>query len=410
MKHTHDNNADPAALNHLIAQIIVDADSEDDQFRAFHRAFLDTIQLPCDAFVIGEPVSIIACEYDGQPRRGLTIRCRRGDGSEHTIAAADMAFAERSIGHQLLAAYRHWLGLEDNPKEVSGPKRPPRQHKASTTDIDPSRPVELVVLSLKETAARCRLLDRDRQITLRASGLWETVPGEIIVVRPSKVWTYAGNPYLSGDIESVRLDVGALGLVPLKLTPRGLWDPAEHNWGAEDEPPELWAQPIVARGPREEFEMQQVVPGEDPQDFDSDPILRFNALRDAGHGAEALQILMECCQEDLRCLDAHAHLGLSMFERPQQAIRHYEAGVRIGELSLGPDFDGLLPWHCIDNRPLLRCLQGYGLCLWRLQRFEEAARVFDRLLWLNPTDNQGIRFLVDDVRSQLRWEDCRQES
>ena len=410
MRHTHDNGRDPAALNPLIAQIIVDADSEDNQLRAFHRAFLDTFQLPCDAFIIGEPVSIIAFEYHGQPRRGLTARCRREDGSEHTIAAVDIVLTERAAGIQLLAAYRHWLGLDDRPNETTGPKRPGRRHKASTTDIDTSRPVELAVLSLKDTTARCRLLDSGRQITLRTSGLWETVPGEIIVVKPSKLWTYAGNPYLSGEIDSVRLDVGALGLVPLQLTPRGLWDPAEHYWGEEDEPLESWAEPIIARGPREEYEMEQVVPGEDPQDFDSDPILRFNELREAGHGAEALQVLMKCCQEDLRCLDAHAHLGLSMFDRPRQAIRHYEVGVRIGELSLGPDFDSLLPWHCIDNRPLLRCLHGYGLCLWRLQRFEEAARVFDRLLWLNPTDNQGVRFLVDNVRSQLRWEDCCQDS
>ncbi|MBM4093528.1 MAG: hypothetical protein FJ276_29585 [Planctomycetes bacterium] len=151
MKPTHDNDPDPAALNHLIAQIIVGAVSEDDQFRAFHRAFLDSFQLPCDAFIIGEPVSIIAFEYHGQPRRGLTARCRREDGSEHTIAAADIVLTERAPGIQLLAAYRHWLGLDDRPNETTGPKRPGRRHKASARDINTSRPVELAVLSLKDT-------------------------------------------------------------------------------------------------------------------------------------------------------------------------------------------------------------------------------------------------------------------
>ena len=76
---------------------------------------------------------------------------------------------------------------------------------------------------------------------------------------------------------------------------------------------------------------------------------------------------MDLCQADLRCLDAHAHLGNSVFDwRPEEAIRHYEAGVRIGELSLGEGFDGLLPWGWIDNRPFLRCMHGFGLCLWRL--------------------------------------------
>ena len=54
---------------------------------------------------------------------------------------------------------------------------------------------------------------------------------------------------------------------------------------------------------------------------------------------------------------------------PERVVRHYEAGVRIGELSLGDEFDGVLSWGLIDNRPFLRCLHGYGLCLWRLGRF-----------------------------------------
>jgi hypothetical protein len=49
-------------------------------------------------------------------------------------------------------------------------------------------------------------------------------------------------------------------------------------------------------------------------------------------------------------------------------------------------------------------MQGFGLCLWRLGRFQEADRIFDRMLWLNPSDNQGVRFLIDDVRERVAWE------
>lgn len=51
-------------------------------------------------------------------------------------------------------------------------------------------------------------------------------------------------------------------------------------------------------------------------------------------------------------------------------------GLSLGELSLPPGFEGLLPWGLIDNRPFLRCMKGFGLCLWRLGRFEEAQHVF----------------------------------
>jgi len=154
------------------------------------------------------------------------------------------------------------------------------------------------------------------------------------------------------------------------------------------------------------FEMEQVLPGEDPDDPFNDPITQSNDLKDAGEWAEAEKILMELCQADLRCLDAHSHLGNLVFDhRPQDAIRHYEVGLRIGDLSLGNDFTGVLPWGLIDNRPFLRCMHGYGLCLWRLGRFDEAERVFLRMLWLNPSDNQGVRFLIDDVKDKTAWED-----
>jgi hypothetical protein len=89
---------------------------------------------------------------------------------------------------------------------------------------------------------------------------------------------------------------------------------------------------------------------------------------------------------------------------PRVAIRHYEVGLRIGELSLGPGFNGLLPWGLIDNRPFLRCMQSFGLCLWRLGRLDEAQRTFERMLWLNPADNQGIRFLTRDLKDGRPWQ------
>jgi hypothetical protein len=69
---------------------------------------------------------------------------------------------------------------------------------------------------------------------------------------------------------------------------------------------------------------------------------------------------MELCEADIRCLDAHAHFGNFVFDRTAEAIRHYKAGVRIGDLSLGQNFEGLLRWGDVDNRPFLRCMDGHG--------------------------------------------------
>jgi hypothetical protein len=243
---------------------------------------------------------------------------------------------------------------------------------------------------------------------LRAGSLFRVVPGQIVTVQPGKQWRHQGHSYLSGKITSTRIDASALGLPVLALNAHGEWDPAEEYWGEEGEPIEPWAKPIIARGPRPMFEMEQVLPGSDAEDFDvdTDPILYSTDLKETGDTEGAADVLSKLLEEDLRCLDAHAHLGNLVFRSsPDWALNHYEVGVRIGELSLGEHFDGVLAWGHLDNRPFLRCMEGYGFCLWRLERWDEAERVFERMLWLNPSDNQGIRCLLPEVRAREPWFD-----
>jgi hypothetical protein len=390
-------------LDALICEVIVGADGEDEQLRAFRKAFEDALSLPADGFVIGEPVAVISFDYDGNQRRGLTARCRRDDGSEHVVAAAEVAFPANTKRSRYLAAYRKWMGLDPYP---AAPARGTRRSKAKTGDLDLTSPIELIVFSVKKKAARCRLPESERVVTLRAPRLSKLVPGELAKIVPHKQWSYAGHSYLSGKILSTRLDVAALGLVPLRLQQRETWDPKEEYWGEEGEALDDRAKAIIAWGPRQSFEMEQLLPMDDPDDPDGDPIIRSNDLDSAGDSEAACQILMELCESDLRCLDAHAHLGNLIFDyMPRDALRHYEVGLRIGELSLGRLADGLLPWGWLDNRPFLRCMRGFGLCLWRLEQFEEAERVFDRLLWLNPADNQGVRFNIASVRARRIWEE-----
>jgi hypothetical protein len=389
-------------LDDLIDEITTDANGESEQLWAFRQAFEDEVAVPCEGSVIGEPVQVLKFDFDGNERRGLTAVCRRADGAKHVVAASDLVIPPGTPGGRYLAAYRKWMGIAPSPPSIRRATR--RKTVVPVPAVE--GPVELVVLSVKQKAARCRLLGGDRTFTFRAGRLWDLAPGEIASVRPAKQWTYAGNPYLSGAIESTRLDVKALGLVPLQLEERGLWNPAEHYWGEEGEPIEEWAKPVIARGLRPEFEMEQVLPGADSDDPFSDPITESNDRKASGDVEGAYKILMDLCQTDLRCLDAHSHLGNFVFDhRPREAVRHYEAGFRIGELSLGAGFDGVLPWGWIDNRPFLRCMHGFGLCLWRLGRFEEAGGIFDRMLWLNPSDNQGVRFLIHEVRDRTAWED-----
>ena len=220
------------------------------------------------------------------------------------MGVAEVVFPQSSDGARYVAAYRKWLGLKPYPSQIANVCR-----KSTSEDFDLRAPLELVVLSIKERAARCRRLATGHVITLRARQLWDVVPGEIVTVNPRKIWRYGGHPYLSGDIVSKRLDVAALGLVPLRLRQKRMWKPEQHDLGDEGSSITAWAKPIIARGPRPRFEMEQVLPGQDPKDASSDPITEANDLKSAGGLPAAQRILMELCESDLRCLDAHAHLG-----------------------------------------------------------------------------------------------------
>jgi tetratricopeptide (TPR) repeat protein len=51
-------------------------------------------------------------------------------------------------------------------------------------------------------------------------------------------------------------------------------------------------------------------------------------------------------------------------------------------------------WVDPETRPYLRSLYGRAMTEWHQGRFAETAKDLQRLLHLNPTDNQGVRFLI----------------
>lgn len=275
--------------------------------------------------------------------------------------------------------------------------------------------IELVTLAVKTTAIKCKIVPTGQPITLRK--VRNEVEGEILIVKPSKIWRYKKTYYMTGEIESKRIDTLALQLKPLALNERWLWDPKDEYWGETEDPLNIYFKPIIDFGIRKSYEMEQIIPFEDPEDFDSDPIIEASEFHNCGNYKEAFKIMERILTTDLRCLDAHAHLGNREFNSTNEpfeniidkAKRHYAVGVKIGELSFDKGFNGLLPWGCINNRPFLRCLHGYGLALWRLGQSKEARKIFERMLWLNPTDNQGIRFLLADIDAGKTWAECYSE-
>jgi len=342
---------------------------------------------------------------DGEPRWVLPRRTPRpGQRGAHSSGAhRDLKRIIRERQRKTGEAYTtaraqvnreraRLLGLA--PDEMTTKKRP--------------EPVDAAVLKINRTSARLRILADKQEVTLRSGDIWKIVPGHLVTLLIDRRWTWRGDA--SGRLENPRIDIAKLGLEPLPLEGGKLDDVASHSepYRRPDPYAPLWRK-LTAK-PRPSFEFDGIAWGALPgYDDDENPTCDAAELREAGDDEGAQNLLMEALGQDLRCLDAHAHLGNIEFDwSPKRASLHYEIGVKIGELSLPAGFNGLLIWERLYNRPFLRCLHGYGLCLWRLRRTTEAQQVFERMLSLNPNDHQGVRFCWQDLREGRSWEEMHE--
>ncbi|WP_040287639.1 SEC-C metal-binding domain-containing protein [Sporosarcina koreensis] len=67
----------------------------------------------------------------------------------------------------------------------------------------------------------------------------------------------------------------------------------------------------------------------------------------------------------------------------------YEQAIREASRRFEP---GENPWNNLPNRPFMRAAFSYGVHLFRLREFNEAADIFLDLVRMNTTDNQGARY------------------
>ena len=128
----------------------------------------------------------------------------------------------------------------------------------------------------------------------------QTTSGDVGTKRPER----------SGSIEVAILSVKQR---PLRVREWGTWKPEEHYWGDPGAPAESWAKPIISRGSRPLFEMEQVLPGEDPDDAMTDPIIEANDHKEAGDYQGAREVLMELCRADLRCLETRMRTSATCY-------------------------------------------------------------------------------------------------
>jgi hypothetical protein len=93
-----------AALDAIIDEHTAEAHSDDERIWNFQQEFQKHVSLPCDGFVIGEPVKLVSFNYDGNQRCGVTAICRRSDGREYEVAASEVLVPKHTGGSRYLGA------------------------------------------------------------------------------------------------------------------------------------------------------------------------------------------------------------------------------------------------------------------------------------------------------------------
>jgi tetratricopeptide (TPR) repeat protein len=114
-----------------------------------------------------------------------------------------------------------------------------------------------------------------------------------------------------------------------------------------------------------------------------------------GNETRACTFYRKALRVDPLHADAHNHLGLRAFSHAKlaEAERHFQSAVEGGQRDLVED-EGLVPWGWVENRPYLRGLMNLSLVLRDKGLFREAIDIHERMLRLNPNDNQGVRWLL----------------
>lgn len=124
--------------------------------------------------------------------------------------------------------------------------------------------------------------------------------------------------------------------------------------------------------------------------------LAYQAM-EAGSAKKALALAQKALVLDPFCVDALMQVALITAKSAAQQIQNVHEVLTKTESHLGQDYfeenRGHF-WGLTETRPYMRALQTYGELLRTSGRHREAISICERMLDLNPGDNQGIRDIL----------------
>jgi len=125
-----------------------------------------------------------------------------------------------------------------------------------------------------------------------------------------------------------------------------------------------------------------------------------------------VKMAIEAIEITKDCADAYVILAEDQAKTWEDARHYYEKGVKAGERALGKKMfveDRGHFWGMTSTRPYMRARKGLAHSLWQLGKYDEAIGHYKEMLDLNPSDNQGIRYILAScLAEQLRWDELEE--
>lgn len=125
---------------------------------------------------------------------------------------------------------------------------------------------------------------------------------------------------------------------------------------------------------------------------------------DAGSRNERIKLAKEALSVSPDCADAYNLLAEEKARTLEESKELYQKGVEAGRRALGEKTfkeDCGNFWGYLPTRPYMRSMAGLMECLWELGNHDEAIGHAREMLKLNPSDNQGIRYIFISYLAEL---------
>jgi tetratricopeptide (TPR) repeat protein len=131
------------------------------------------------------------------------------------------------------------------------------------------------------------------------------------------------------------------------------------------------------------------------------PADRFvEAIEDEPQAHVRAVLATRAFRHDPGCIEAHLEMAAYLGDHDQR-LAHLTKAAETGEHLWQPVVEaegGSLDWWAVNaTRPYMRTIRALGLLHHEAGDPEEARRCFEQLLEMNPSDNQGIRYLLAEM-------------